>query len=417
MAIAFGPTSRRVRAGGWSGGSRRGGRRALRAAARRSSSPRGRRGRTRRRPTATRRWPRRSARCPSRRPPPGSATCWSATRRDEIEGLVELGEPGPRGAGEPGRGPAPRARRRSAASWSPPSPGRRAALAYERGHSVSTAVATQVEETLRAAMADPEAGEALLSGRLTSPLSYSGMGLGEQRPHLRVVPPPKADRARRAARSAAGARPVRQRRGAAAPQGGGGPAGRRGEAPPGAGRGPAGGGGRRGRRRGGRGGGRGRAGEGRGARRARGRADHPHRVPHPRARPAARGVQHRRHRPRPGRAAPEGRRPPRREADAALEHARARVEQLSRVLSAPCSVAGAGRHSSHPRPDDARGDRHDQPAAAPRAPRPTTPAAGTTSPRPSRSPSGAAPSRRSTTRAPRRSPGRRRSSGRRATRR
>lgn len=67
-------------------------------------------------------------------------------------------------------------------------------LAYQRGHSVSTAVATQVEETLRAAMADPEAGEALLSGRLTSPLSYSGMGLGEQRPHLRVVPPPRAQK-------------------------------------------------------------------------------------------------------------------------------------------------------------------------------------------------------------------------------
>jgi hypothetical protein len=67
-------------------------------------------------------------------------------------------------------------------------------LAYEHGHTVSTAVATQVEETLRAAMADPDAGEALLSGRLTSPLTYSGMGLGEQRPHLRVVPPPKAER-------------------------------------------------------------------------------------------------------------------------------------------------------------------------------------------------------------------------------
>jgi hypothetical protein len=67
-------------------------------------------------------------------------------------------------------------------------------LAYQRGHSVSTAVATQVEETLRAAMADPEAGVALLSGRLTSPMSYSGMGLGERRPHLRVVPPPKAEK-------------------------------------------------------------------------------------------------------------------------------------------------------------------------------------------------------------------------------
>ncbi|MCA0146691.1 hypothetical protein [Blastococcus sp. LR1] len=70
------------------------------------------------------------------------------------------------------------------------------AVAYERGHSVSTAVATQVEETLRAAMADPDAGEALLSGRLTSPMSYSGMGELTGRPKLRLVPPPeKTERA------------------------------------------------------------------------------------------------------------------------------------------------------------------------------------------------------------------------------
>src|SRR5215218_864482 len=64
------------------------------------------------------------------------------------------------------------------------------ALANEAGHPVSTAVATQVEETLRAAMADPEAGEALLSGRLTSPMSYSGMGTTVTRPDLRLVRPP-----------------------------------------------------------------------------------------------------------------------------------------------------------------------------------------------------------------------------------
>ncbi len=63
-------------------------------------------------------------------------------------------------------------------------------LAHELAHPVSTGAAQQIEETLRAAMADPEAGEALLEGRLTSPLSYSGMGL-TGRPHLRVVPPPK----------------------------------------------------------------------------------------------------------------------------------------------------------------------------------------------------------------------------------
>jgi uncharacterized coiled-coil protein SlyX len=68
------------------------------------------------------------------------------------------------------------------------------ALAYERGRPVSTAVATQVEETLRAAMADPEAGEALLTGRLASPMSYSGMGATVSRPDLRLVRPPAVER-------------------------------------------------------------------------------------------------------------------------------------------------------------------------------------------------------------------------------
>jgi hypothetical protein len=112
--------------------------------------------------------------------------------RDEIVGLVELGGL-VREAQESLAGDQVRAldvqRRQLIAALT-----RQArALAYQRGRSVSTAVATQVEETLRAAMADPEAGEALLSGRLTSPLNYSGMGMGE-RPRLRVVPPPKADK-------------------------------------------------------------------------------------------------------------------------------------------------------------------------------------------------------------------------------
>jgi hypothetical protein len=68
------------------------------------------------------------------------------------------------------------------------------ALAAERDHPVSTAVATQVEETLRAAMADPDAGQALLSGRLTAPMSYSGMGTTVSRPDLRLVHPPTTDR-------------------------------------------------------------------------------------------------------------------------------------------------------------------------------------------------------------------------------
>jgi hypothetical protein len=62
------------------------------------------------------------------------------------------------------------------------------ALAYQHGHPVTTAVADQVEETLRAALADPEAAEELGAGRLTTALSYSGLGTGA-RPDLRVVAP------------------------------------------------------------------------------------------------------------------------------------------------------------------------------------------------------------------------------------
>jgi len=67
------------------------------------------------------------------------------------------------------------------------------ALANQQGHPVSSAVGQQVEDTLRAAMADPEAGDALLEGRLTAPMSYSGMGTVE-RPALRVVHPPREQR-------------------------------------------------------------------------------------------------------------------------------------------------------------------------------------------------------------------------------
>jgi hypothetical protein len=77
------------------------------------------------------------------------------------------------------------------------------ALAARLGHPLSDAVAGQVEQTLRAALADPAAGEALLAGRLTGPLVPTGTVLGA-RPDLRVVPPP-ADRA--PAGPAAGTRP------------------------------------------------------------------------------------------------------------------------------------------------------------------------------------------------------------------
>ncbi|PWW23388.1 hypothetical protein JD79_02562 [Geodermatophilus normandii] len=87
------------------------------------------------------------------------------------------------------------------------------AVAARRGHPLSDAVADQVEETLRAALADPDAGEALLAGRLTAPLSTRGLGFGS-RPDLRVVPPPRPGRTAPAPRpgTPGGRRPPAARR-------------------------------------------------------------------------------------------------------------------------------------------------------------------------------------------------------------
>lgn len=49
-------------------------------------------------------------------------------------------------------------------------------LAHELGRPVSEQVAEEVEETLRAGLTDPAAANAVLSGRLTSALSYAGFG-------------------------------------------------------------------------------------------------------------------------------------------------------------------------------------------------------------------------------------------------
>ena len=95
--------------------------------------------------------------------------------REEIEGLVELGDL-LRSAQENLAGDQLRALNTQRGQLLNALTRRASAVARERGHPVSTSVQGQVEETLRAAMADPEAGEALLTGRLTSPMSYSGMG-------------------------------------------------------------------------------------------------------------------------------------------------------------------------------------------------------------------------------------------------
>jgi hypothetical protein len=93
------------------------------------------------------------------------------------------------------------------------------AVAARRGHPLSDAVADRVEETLRAALSDPDAGEALLAGRLTAPLSTRGTGFGS-RPDLRVVPPrtgraAPAPRSRGTVREDAARRAAEERRRAA----------------------------------------------------------------------------------------------------------------------------------------------------------------------------------------------------------
>ncbi len=54
------------------------------------------------------------------------------------------------------------------------------AKAARVGQSVTAAASRELESTLEAAFADPEAAERLLGGRLSSGLHYSGLGLGEQ---------------------------------------------------------------------------------------------------------------------------------------------------------------------------------------------------------------------------------------------
>ena len=66
--------------------------------------------------------------------------------------------------------------------------------AEDAGKPVTADLRGQVQETLGAAIADPEAGRALLSGRLTKGLSY--VGLGEVEPGTAAAPTKKPPRAR-----------------------------------------------------------------------------------------------------------------------------------------------------------------------------------------------------------------------------
>jgi hypothetical protein len=70
------------------------------------------------------------------------------------------------------------------------------ALADEAGRPLSDAFADEVEQTLRAAIADTEAAEAVRAGRLDHPLRYAGFGPfgASAPPPARPKPPPRREK-------------------------------------------------------------------------------------------------------------------------------------------------------------------------------------------------------------------------------
>jgi hypothetical protein len=138
--------------------------------------------------------------------PKPSTAAWVANllvreHREEIEGLVELGTL-LREAQESLAGDQLRALNTQRSQLLGALTRQALAVARRHGHPVSTSIEAQVEDTLRAGMSDPEAGEALLSGRLASAMSYSGMGTIGLRPDLRVVRTARPERAPAAPRPA-----------------------------------------------------------------------------------------------------------------------------------------------------------------------------------------------------------------------
>ena len=82
--------------------------------------------------------------------------------------------------------------------------------AADLGRPASAAAAEELESTLTAALADPDAAAALLSGRLTHGLAYAGLGFDDSSP-----PPGSADRAAPAPRAVHAAEPPVEARDAA----------------------------------------------------------------------------------------------------------------------------------------------------------------------------------------------------------
>ena len=108
---------------------------------------------------------------------------------DAVEALVALGERMREAqstlSGDADASPQPRAAERAARA--------RPARHRARRGSVSASVTAEVEQTLRAVLADEDASAAVRSGCLTHGLAYSGLGpagAGATGRHLRAVPGP-----------------------------------------------------------------------------------------------------------------------------------------------------------------------------------------------------------------------------------
>ncbi|MBA2640417.1 MAG: hypothetical protein H0U77_10655 [Nocardioidaceae bacterium] len=132
--------------------------------------------------------------------PKPSAAAWlvnqlARRRPDAVEQLVELGDE-LRHAQQSLDGDQMRALNRQRQQVVRAFARQVAQLAEELDRPLSDAVAHQVEDTLRTAVADADAGQALLSGRLTAALSYVGMGAVDVSAAVAVPGPRKAKRAR-----------------------------------------------------------------------------------------------------------------------------------------------------------------------------------------------------------------------------
>ena len=111
----------------------------------------------------------------SRQPELGSPTFWCRQRPDDIDRLLELGD-SLRGSGDALGGDEIRKVSKQRIDAVAKLVRYAKSRASQSGHPASTSAVVELEMTLDAAFADPEAAAKLRQGRLTTGLRYSGLG-------------------------------------------------------------------------------------------------------------------------------------------------------------------------------------------------------------------------------------------------